>query len=119
MRTNMQRENLQRSEYSRLLRQAIQSSINDRWIPRTRGSFGTIDHCLLCELIILIDSDCGPGCPLQDCSEPNSLYHLWAGAKPGSSKELKAARAIVDFLRSIDVEAWADELVNRGVIERD
>ena len=122
------------AEYKPLFIEALRSALEERWIPRTLNPDADVPDCPFCRLATVFDFDFDNPhlpcfinthdkvCPLyykrseevDDCSDG---WVAWYNAYT-PKKEIAAAKLVVAELEAIDVDAWIEVLVERGVLVR-
>lgn len=108
-----------RTEYIRRATEAREHDIKERWTPRTKEFNPDVPYCNICVLDTIASPVKGCGaCPLYSCAGYCSLYKQWNHTKT-RKKRFAAAHAMIDFLRAWNIPAWADKLVEKGILERD
>ena len=107
-----------KSEYIAKLKKAIDDSIELRWEKLKEDRDANVPYCFLCTLTkkSLLNYGYCSWCPINDvysdecCKEWDKWY---------VNKTPENAQAVIDRLKAIDVDGWAEKLVKRGVIEDD
>ena len=119
-----------KSEYVVLLKQAKEDSIEERWIPlRDSAHYTNVPGCPFCELAWKTREPSSYPCyycPLttmcvrRDYSQVYSdmcCDGFWKEWRETYSAEI--AQRIIYLINAVDVVAWAETLIERGVLEND
>lgn len=114
------------TEYALILRKAKIDSIEQRWIPLSKGAnYDDVPTCQICKVTQKLKMfnllDCTL-CPMHDedtdcCKEYENFKFAYYDRVYG---EVHAASiAVIARIDAIDVEAWTRHLVEEGVLSDD
>lgn len=102
-----------RAEYVILLTEAKRSAIVDRWTPLANGADGhDVASCKFCNVNLC------KNCALKDygyicCKNWEEFINAY---REQSDNIHHAAISMLARIEAVDVEAWADHLVEKGVL---
>lgn len=108
-----------RSEYIQRAEEARELDIKERWTPRTKKFNPDVPYCKICDVDTIASPAKGcEACPLYSSVGHCFLYKQWNHTKIRKAR-FAAAQVMINFLRAWDIPAWADMLVEQGILERD